>query len=100
VRIVGKFFEVTEALFVSLRQDIEREAAVALAEKLHQLKGSSATFGASKLPPLCKTMELAARAGDLDSVAAGLAELEAEFECVKKALEQSFPVDMGDGHVR
>ena len=100
VRIVGKFFEVTEALFVLFRQDIQREAAVVLAENLHQLKGSSATFGASKLPLLCKTMELAARAGDLESVAAGLPELEAEYVRVKKALEQSLPLDMGDGLVR
>jgi HPt (histidine-containing phosphotransfer) domain-containing protein len=100
VRIVGKFFEVTEALFVLFRQDIQREAAVVLAENLHQLKGSSATFGASKLPLLCKTMELAARAGDLESVAAGLPELEAEYARVKKALEQSLSLDMGDGHVR
>ncbi len=86
-RIVNKYIEVARGLLDRIRQDLAQESADDLAEDLHQLKGSSATFGSSKLPPLCKTLELAARAGDLANVRTRLPELEAEFERTRQALD-------------
>jgi two-component system sensor histidine kinase/response regulator len=86
-RMVDKFLAVAGRLLTQIRQDLAREAGLDVAEALHQLKGSSATFGARRLPSLCKTLELAARAGDLARVQAGLDELEAEFERLGPAFE-------------
>jgi CheY-like chemotaxis protein/HPt (histidine-containing phosphotransfer) domain-containing protein len=93
-RIIDKYAEVSRNLLALIRQDIAldssetaaNEAANEVAENLHQLKGSSASFGSNKLPPLCKALELTARTGDLAAVAAGLPELEAEFERTWHAL--------------
>ncbi|MDD4882569.1 MAG: ATP-binding protein [Gallionellaceae bacterium] len=84
-RIVGKYFDVANGLLEQIRRNLARAAADDLAETLHQLKGSSATFGSSKLPPLCKTLELAARAGDFATVQARLPELTDELERLRQA---------------
>ncbi|NTV95573.1 MAG: response regulator, partial [Thiobacillus sp.] len=84
-RIVDKYFEVSGGLLDKIRRFLADGMAEDLAENLHQLKGSSATFGSGRLPPLCKTLELAARSGDLAGVQARLAELEAEYERLRHA---------------
>jgi CheY-like chemotaxis protein/HPt (histidine-containing phosphotransfer) domain-containing protein len=81
-RVVGKYIEVADGLIERIRQAPAGE----LAELLHQLKGSSANFGASKLPGLCKAMEEAVKAGDLDDFRDHLPELEAESARVRQAL--------------
>ena len=94
-RIIDKYVEVSRNLLAQIRQDVALDAADVVAnnvankvaENLHQLKGSSASFGASTLPPLCKALELTARTGDLASVQTGLDKLEAEFERTRQALE-------------
>jgi two-component system sensor histidine kinase/response regulator len=85
-RIIEKYAAVNRDLLAQIRQDIALEAAARVADNLHKLKGSSASFGSSHLPPLCKALELTARAGDLASVQAGLPALEAEFEHTNQAL--------------
>ncbi|MFZ5483916.1 MAG: ATP-binding protein [Pseudomonadota bacterium] len=77
VRMFDKYQEVATRLLAGMHQALAERAHEALAERLHQLKGSSATFGARQLPGLCKQMELAARAGELDAVSADLPRLEA-----------------------
>jgi signal transduction histidine kinase/CheY-like chemotaxis protein len=88
LRILDKFFAASRDLLQQLHRDLALEASDSLAENLHKLKGSSATFGSSILPALCKRLELAARAGDFASVQTRLPKLEAEFERVKQALER------------
>lgn len=85
-RIVDKFFAVAGDLLAELGRDLERGAAGELAERLHQLKGSSATFGSSELPPLCRELEQAARVGDLAPLRARLPELEAALGRLRQAI--------------
>ena len=89
-RIIEKFIDGTPGLLKRIRNAIHQGQANEAAEWLHQLKGSSATFGSTRLPPLCKRLELAARAGELNHSAKPLpelAELDAAFAELKQALE-------------
>jgi HPt (histidine-containing phosphotransfer) domain-containing protein len=53
----------------------------------HTLKSSSANLGATRLAELCKTIELAARAGSLASGVPGIEVVEGEYARVRTALE-------------
>ena len=86
VRIVGNFLAEGRNLLAQVHVHLAQETLEDLAEGLHKLKGGSATFGASRLPPLCKHLELAARAGDLATVRARWPELEAEYARLERAL--------------
>ncbi|WP_165873564.1 ATP-binding protein [Parasulfuritortus cantonensis] len=86
-RIVGKYLQAGGDLLGQIHRVLDEHAADEVAEKLHKLKGSSATFGSSRLPPLCKSLELAARRGDLTDVQARLPELEREFDRLRQAYE-------------
>lgn len=86
-RIVDGFLDGTRDQLAQISQHLAQELAVDVAESLHKLKSSSATFGSSNLPPLCTALEQAARLGGLAGVRNGLPELAAEFECLMHALE-------------
>jgi two-component system sensor histidine kinase/response regulator len=85
--IIGKFLDGAHGLLGQIRENLTQEAAEELAENLHQLKGTSATFGSRRLPPLCKALELSTRVGDLASVRASLPELESQIQCLKQTFE-------------
>lgn len=53
----------------------------------HRLKGTALGMGACRMAKICATVEYSARAQVLDGVAANLAELAAEFESTREALE-------------
>ncbi len=61
-------------------------AAVRLAA--HTLKGTAASFGAQRMQTLAKAIEDKGRDGELDGASATLAELRAECERVREALER------------
>ncbi len=89
-RIVERFLSGAEVLLERMTErlgegEIDAGSAGELAEDLHQLKGSAATFGASRLPGLCKSLELAARTGDLAALRAGLPRIGAELACMRRA---------------
>jgi len=88
-RTVSKFIVVSNQLSEALNLALIQQDIQQVAELLHQWKGSATTFGASKLPELCKSMELLARAGDLATVQSQRAALVAEFEQLKQALQQT-----------
>jgi HPt (histidine-containing phosphotransfer) domain-containing protein len=54
----------------------------------HRLKGTALGMGAWRMANICATVECAARGQALEGVAAGLAELVAEFESTRLALER------------
>ena len=63
-------------------------AAVALTA--HSLKGSSANLAARTMAALCRELEAASQAGDVDTVTEVLARLDSEFEQVVVALRGTF----------
>lgn len=54
----------------------------------HRLKGTALGMGAWRMANICATVECAARAQTLDGAAAPVAELVAEFELTRLALER------------
>jgi HPt (histidine-containing phosphotransfer) domain-containing protein len=57
-------------------------------EVAHKLRGSCAALGATHLTALCNTIEQNARAQRLDGARQLLAEMEDEFQRVRRALDQ------------
>ncbi len=53
----------------------------------HSLKSNSATFGAMKLSGMCKQLEDQGKSGALDGAGTGIAQVAAEYERVRLALE-------------
>jgi two-component system sensor histidine kinase/response regulator len=54
---------------------------------VHTLKSSSANLGARRLAELCAALEQSARGGSLPDGTGSIAELQREFEAVRRALE-------------
>ena len=71
----------------AFRAAIQRGDPKALYQAAHSLKGSSANLGARELVSLCAELEAQGRAGVMVGVAAALADVEAEFTRVRRALE-------------
>jgi two-component system, sensor histidine kinase and response regulator len=85
-RVVDNFLRVAQTQLQDIRSHLAAGRLEALAESLHRLKGGSATFGARQLPPLCKELELAARAGETGGLEAGVDRLEAAFQRLRDVL--------------
>ena len=60
------FLEHAPTLYDGIRQSAEDGDVQTVVEKAHSLKGACATYGAERLTAVCKEMELAARAGDIE----------------------------------
>jgi len=58
-----------------------------IAQDGHSLKGACATYGAPRLAEVCKEMELAAKAGDLETVQAYSPYFEEEYAKVFEAIK-------------
>lgn len=72
---LAKFESSQDELLTEIQRTLTSGDAKGLATALHTFKGGAAYVGALELPPLCKALELLARAGDIDVVAARLDEL-------------------------
>jgi CheY-like chemotaxis protein len=66
-------------------------AVADLVRPAHSLKTNAANMGALNLSAMCRTLELAARAGTVDDAVARVAAAEVEFEAVQAALRASRP---------
>jgi CheY-like chemotaxis protein/HPt (histidine-containing phosphotransfer) domain-containing protein len=60
--------------------------ALQVEQQVHKIRGASATVGGAALSSLAATMEQAARTGDLVMISTRLAELDAQFEALKAAM--------------
>jgi HPt (histidine-containing phosphotransfer) domain-containing protein len=69
-RLIGIYENNSAELLQSIQASFEAGDAIALSKAAHALKSSSGNVGAERLAKLCKGIELAARNGDLVSVAA------------------------------
>jgi CheY-like chemotaxis protein/HPt (histidine-containing phosphotransfer) domain-containing protein len=71
---------------VQLNRHVAAGEASQVQQQAHNIRGSSATVGAQALSVLAKAIEQAGKAGDMAFVSARLAELDAQFAALKKAV--------------
>ncbi len=72
----------------ALKGSLEAGDQPATVRQAHSIKGASASVGGESLRELAFVMEKAGKAGDLDAIRAGIAELDAQFEKLREALEE------------
>ena len=70
----------------ALKGFLEAGNAPGVERQAHAIKGASANVGGEALRAVAFVMECAAKAADLPSVAARMAEFEAQFDLLKEAI--------------
>ncbi len=85
--LITSFLTTSPPLVTELHQALDQEDASKLKRAAHTLKSGSADFGALTLSGFCKELEMMAKAGTLEGAAELIAQIEAEYERVKVALE-------------
>ena len=76
-----------------IEESLAQGDALRLTRAAHNLKGSSANFGAAQLGAVSEKIELLGREGALGEVAVQLPELKIEFDRVKAALQALIPAN-------
>jgi signal transduction histidine kinase/ligand-binding sensor domain-containing protein/DNA-binding response OmpR family regulator len=85
--LVFTYLDESQRQLTKLREAIEMADAKIIMEVAHGLKGSSASLGVVRISTLCFSLEKQGRAGSINNSSEILAQLEAEFESVRMALE-------------
>lgn len=85
-RLLTDYLESLETAARACPAAVAAGDATAVAELAHKLKSSSRWVGAADLGSFCEAIELAARAGDMETVAARLPEFERESALIKSAV--------------
>jgi HPt (histidine-containing phosphotransfer) domain-containing protein len=80
------FMEHVPPQFEAIEKAVAEGDAETLSKEAHSLKGACATYGAPRLSLICKSAELAARAGDVEIVQANMDQLREEFQKVVEAI--------------
>ena len=70
-----------------LKDLVESGDTAGSARQAHSIKGASATVGGERLRKVAAEMEIAAGAGAMDTVGDGIADLEAQFLLLRKAIK-------------
>jgi two-component system, sensor histidine kinase and response regulator len=89
--LIDTYFEDTGTLLPAMRKAVVAGSADQLRRAAHSLKSNSASFGAHELTVLCRELEEQGRAGSLGGAAERLAQVEAEYDRVRRALEAARP---------
>ncbi|HEY3228788.1 MAG TPA: Hpt domain-containing protein [Roseiflexaceae bacterium] len=89
--LIDTYFEDSESLLPAMRQALASGSADELRRAAHSLKSNSASFGAQELAVLCRELEEQGRAGTLRGASERLAQVEAEYERVRRALQAARP---------
>jgi HPt (histidine-containing phosphotransfer) domain-containing protein len=89
--LIDAYFEDSASLLPAMRQALTAGSAEQLRLAAHSLKSSSASLGADDLAGLCRELEEQGRAGALGDAAARVAQVEAEYERVRRALQAARP---------
>ncbi|MDQ7831520.1 MAG: ATP-binding protein [Desulfovibrionaceae bacterium] len=82
LKLFTAFVEEKPGMIEAMRQAVAAPDLERLGFLAHSLKGASATMGAKRLSAMAKTLDTAARAGDRESAAAALVDVEAALEQV------------------
>jgi PAS domain S-box-containing protein len=85
--LVTTFLHEGPQLVADMRAALEKRDAAGLRLAAHSLKSNSANFGAKPLEAACRALERVGKAGALVDAEQKLAQVEAEYERVKLALE-------------
>ncbi len=85
--LIGIFLEELPEKLAQLAQALAEQDGENAAITAHGLKGAAATFGAARMRELAEQVEQAADRRAFDGARAGLEELRAEYERVRRALE-------------
>lgn len=85
--LIEAYFEDAPNLLAEMRQSLSSGEAGAFRRAAHSLKSNSANFGAIRLSKMCGELEDLARPGGLEGAEIRLAQVEAEYERVKSALQ-------------
>jgi HPt (histidine-containing phosphotransfer) domain-containing protein len=87
-QVVAIYLEASPALVRQIEMGLSAGDASGVQFAAHTLKSSSANLGARRLAQLCAALEQAARGGALPDGTGRAAEIQREFEAVRRALEQ------------
>jgi hypothetical protein len=90
-QLVALYLEDTATRLGELREALTGKDAAAVNHFAHNVKGTSATYGAARLARLCGELEQVAGDGDVAASSELLAGIEEEFERVGVALRREFP---------
>lgn len=86
--IVAAFLEEAPLRLAELRDGLSAGDAALVARAAHTLKANGATFGARELEARSRTLEDAARIGDLTTADAAIANVESIWVATRPLLEQ------------
>jgi HPt (histidine-containing phosphotransfer) domain-containing protein len=86
--LIDTFNEDTPKLLAELRRALEAGDVEAFRRTAHSLKSNSANFGATLLSAQAKELEMQAKAGRLGGADEKISQLQAEYERVRRALEE------------
>lgn len=89
--MIDEYFNDTPKLLATMRQALTAQDAASLRRSAHTLKSNSANFGALTLSAQCKELEELGRIGALDTAPGLVAQIEAEYDKVKPALQALRP---------
>ena len=87
-QLLASFAARTPRRLTALHNAIVARDGVMLRQEAHSLRGSSANLGARRMARLCGDLEMLSQTDDLTAAASILAHIEAEYACVRVALEQ------------
>jgi CheY-like chemotaxis protein/HPt (histidine-containing phosphotransfer) domain-containing protein len=85
--LVDTFLGEVPGVVETARRGLQQEQADEVRRAAHTLKSNGATFGATNLSELSRQLEVLAGLGDMDGAATLIAQIEAEYERVRIALE-------------
>ena len=85
--LIDSFLETGPPLLIRLREGVAQGNPAEVRAAAHTLKSSGNDFGATRLAELCQQLEEMGKAGQLAGAAELAAQVEAEYEPVKAALE-------------
>ncbi len=86
-RLIDEFLREAPSRMAALRGAMAQGDAQALAREAHRLKEGCSVFGSRQIIDLCRDLEAQGRTGLVDGADALLAQLESEFNRVRRALE-------------
>ena len=86
--LIDTYFADAPQLLAQMRSALAGSQHEEFRRAAHSLKSNSATLGALTLSSVAKDLEMMGKDGNLDGAAVKLAQAEAEYACVKAALDE------------
>jgi len=87
-RSIDQFFTHATQMLQNLQAAISASNVREVLRMAHSLKSAAATFGATHMSDLCRELEIQAHASSIIDAEGQLAQIEAEYQRVRKALER------------